>query len=67
MKQQKKGDNNENCVVVVANDDLLISCDKNVVNYVHDESRGLVDSCAIFHVTPRKDLFYSYSSGNLGC
>lgn len=38
MRQQKKEGDNENRVDVVANDDLLVSCDENVVNLVRDES-----------------------------
>lgn len=38
MKKQSKLGDNENHVVVVANYDLLVSCDENVVNIVFDES-----------------------------
>ena len=63
MKQQNKEGNNENRVAVVANDDLLISCE-NAVNLVRDESRWSVNSSATSHVTPRKELFSSYTLGN---
>lgn len=38
MKKQSKLGDNENHVVVVANEDLLVSCDENAVNFVCDES-----------------------------
>ena len=38
MRQQKREGDNENRVAVVANNDLLVSCDENVINLVRDES-----------------------------
>ena len=38
MTQQKREGDNENCVAVVANNDLLVSCDENAINLVRDES-----------------------------
>ena len=38
MKQQKKEGDNENHIVVIANDYLLVSCDENFINLVRDES-----------------------------
>ena len=58
--------NNENRVAVVANDDLLVSCDANAINLVRDESSWFVDSGATSHVTPKKELFSSYTPGNFG-
>ena len=64
MKQQKREGDNENRVAVVANDDLLVSCDANAINLVRDESSWFVDSGATSHVTPKKELFSSYTRGN---
>ena len=66
MRQQKREGDNENRVAVVANDDLLVSCDANAINLVRDESRWFVDSGATSHVTPKKELFSSYTPGNFG-
>ncbi|KAF3650280.1 Eukaryotic translation initiation factor 3 subunit A [Capsicum annuum] len=64
IRRQKKEGDNENCIVVVANDDLLVACGESVINLVCDESSWFVDSGAISHVTPKKKLFSSYTSGN---
>lgn len=64
MKQQKKVGDNENRVAIVAKDDLLVACGENAINLVCDESRWFVDSGATSHVTPKKELFSSYTPGN---
>ena len=66
MRQQKREGDNENRVAVVANDNLLVSCDANAINLVRDESSWFVDSGATSHVTPKKELFSSYTPGNFG-
>ena len=66
MRQQKREGDNENRVAVVANDDLLVSCDANAINLVRDESSWFVDSGATSHVTPKKELFSSYTPDNFG-
>lgn len=65
MRQQKKQGDNENRVDVVSNDDLLVSYDENVVNFVCDESILFVGFVATPHVTPN-NYFLSYTLGNYG-
>ena len=64
LKEGKKEENNENNVVDVVKDDLLFACDKDVINFVSQDTSWIVDSGATSHVTPRKDLFSSYTSVN---
>ena len=64
LKEGKKEENNENNVVVVVQDDLLFACDKDVINFVSQDTSWIVDSGATSHVTPRKDFFSSYTSVN---
>ncbi|KAF3652829.1 hypothetical protein FXO38_15906 [Capsicum annuum] len=66
IRRQKKGGDNENHVVVVANDDLLVACGENAINLVRDESSWFVDSGATSHVTPKKELFSSYTPDDFG-
>ncbi|PHU21416.1 hypothetical protein BC332_06523 [Capsicum chinense] len=66
IRRQKKEGDNENRVVVVANDDLLVACGENAINLVRDESSWFVDSGATSHVTPKKELSSSYTPGNFG-
>ncbi|RDX60189.1 hypothetical protein CR513_61692, partial [Mucuna pruriens] len=37
-----------------------------IVNFVSDESMWIIDSGATLHVTPRKEFFTSYTSGDFG-
>lgn len=63
MRQQKKDGDNENHVALVAKGDLLVACSESAINLVCDESSWFVDSGATSHVTPRKELFSSYTPG----
>ncbi|KAH0696222.1 hypothetical protein KY285_013054 [Solanum tuberosum] len=67
LKEGKKEENNGNNVVVVVRDDLHFACDKDVINFVSQDTSWIVDSGATSHVTPRKDFFSSYTSVNSGC
>ena len=64
LKEGKKEENNENNVVPVVQDDLLFACDKDVINFVSQDTSWIVDSRATSHVTSRKDFFSSYTSVN---
>ena len=67
LKERRKDENNENnvvVVVVVVQDDLLFACDKDVINFIPQDTSCLVDSGATSHFTPRKDFFSSYTSFN---
>ena len=64
LKEGKKEENNENIVVAIVQDDLLFTCDKDVINFVSQDTSWIVDSRATSHVTSRKDFFSSYTSVN---
>ena len=64
LKEGKKEENNENNVVVVVHDELLFACDKDIINFVSQDTSWIVDSGATSHVTPIKDLLSSYNSVN---
>ena len=64
LKEGKKDENNENNVVIVVQDDLLFACDKDVINFISQDTSWIVDSGATSHVTPRKDFFSSYTPVN---
>ena len=64
LKEGKGEENNENNVVVVVQDDLLFACDKDVINFVSQDTSWVLDSRATSHATPRKDFFSSYTSVN---
>ena len=57
IKEGKKEKNNENNVVPVVQDDLLFACDKDIINFVSQDTSWIVDSGATSHVTQRKDFF----------
>ncbi|MCI76505.1 hypothetical protein A2U01_0097775, partial [Trifolium medium] len=59
-------DHDDDRVTTATNDDLVIFRDHESVNLVSDESMWIVDNGATFHVTPRKEFFTSYSSGDFG-
>ena len=61
LKEGKKEENNENNVVDVVKDDLLLACNKEVINFVSQDTSWIVDSGATSHVTPRKDFFSCYT------
>ena len=64
LNKGKKEENNENNVVVVVQEDLFFACDKDVINFVSQDTSWIVDSRGTSHVTPRKDFFSSYTSVN---
>ena len=64
IKEGKREENNENNIVPVVQDDLLFACDKDVINFVPQDTTWIVEFGATSHVTPRKDFFLSYTSVN---
>nr|KYP60460.1 Retrovirus-related Pol polyprotein from transposon TNT 1-94 [Cajanus cajan] len=54
------------CVATATCGDLVILSDHGSVNLVSDESMWIVDSGATLHVTPWKEFFTSYTSGDFG-
>ena len=44
--------------------DLVLLCNFKLVNLISDESMWIVDSGATLHVTPRKEFFIFYTSGD---
>ncbi|KAK8600833.1 hypothetical protein V6N12_050681 [Hibiscus sabdariffa] len=50
----------------VTREDLLVICDKNLVNLACDETSWAIDIGASIHVTSRRDFFTSYTPGDFG-
>ncbi|KAK8589424.1 hypothetical protein V6N12_023821 [Hibiscus sabdariffa] len=50
----------------VTREDLLVICDKNLVNLACNETSWVIDIGASIHVTSRRDFFTSYTLGDLG-
>src|SRR6266487_4225588 len=66
QKQRDHEDHDDDRVTTAINDDLVILRDHESINLVSDESMWIVDSGATLHVTPRKEFFTSYTSGDFG-
>ncbi|CAJ2637320.1 unnamed protein product [Trifolium pratense] len=66
QKQRYHEDHDDDRVTTAINDDLVILRDHESINLVSDESMWIVDSGATLHVTPRKEFFTSYTSGDFG-
>ncbi|RDY08818.1 hypothetical protein CR513_06903, partial [Mucuna pruriens] len=65
-KLKEKDHDDDDHVTIVTGDDLVILQDFELVNLVYDESMWIIDSDATLHVTPRKEFFTSYTSGDFG-
>lgn len=65
-KQRDKNHDDDDRVTTATCDDLIILRDYDSVNLVSDESMWIIDSGATLHVTPRKEFFTSYTSGDFG-
>ncbi|KAK8524988.1 hypothetical protein V6N12_029838 [Hibiscus sabdariffa] len=75
LKRENKGggdkhDRNDNekpeRVATATREDLLVICDKNLINLVCEETTWVIDTGASTHVTSRKDFFTSYTPGDFG-
>ena len=65
-KKEKHHDNDDRFTTAICDDDLIILRDHDSVNLVSDEIMWIIDSGATLHVTPRKEFFTSYTSGDFG-
>lgn len=65
-QKSKDQDDGDRVTATTSDDDLVILRDYDSVNLVSDESMWIIDSGATLHVTPRKEFFTSYSSGDFG-
>ncbi|RDX64833.1 hypothetical protein CR513_56558, partial [Mucuna pruriens] len=65
-KKGKSKEKDDDCVTTTTGDALVILRDFESVNFVSDESMWIIDSSATLHVTPRKELFTSYTAGDFG-
>ena len=63
---QERKENNSDRVFTTTPDDLLIVGQESTITIVSDESYWIIDSGASIHVTPRKEFFTSYTSGDFG-
>jgi hypothetical protein len=60
LKEEK-----DTAAVTFDGDDLVV-CEDAYVNLACHESMWVVDMAASFHITPHRDFFSSYISGNFG-
>ena len=65
-RDEDKDKENDKYTVVLAYDDVLIMYHENFVNLALDDSSLIMDSDASCHVTPRRDLFTSYTVDDFG-
>jgi transposase InsO family protein len=67
LKEKCEEPKEEKDTTAVASDgDYLVVCEDAYVNLACHESMWVVDTVASFHITPHKDFFSSYTSGNFG-
>ncbi|RDX72209.1 hypothetical protein CR513_48336, partial [Mucuna pruriens] len=64
--KSKEKDHDNDRVTTTTGNDLVILRDFESVNFVSDESMWIIDSSATLQVTPRKELFTSYTSSDFG-
>ncbi|KAG8362914.1 hypothetical protein BUALT_BualtUnG0024500 [Buddleja alternifolia] len=71
-KRDQKHGNNENkkddkdTTAVATDGDVVIICDDACVSSSCQETDWIIDSGASYHITPHRDMFTSYTSGNFG-
>ncbi|KAG8388967.1 hypothetical protein BUALT_Bualt02G0180300 [Buddleja alternifolia] len=71
-KRDQKNGNNENkkddkdTTAVATDGDVVIICDDACVSSSCQETDWFIDSGASYHITPHRDIFISYTSGNFG-
>ena len=63
---KQKKDDGEDRVSIATSNDLVTVHDENTINLVGNESSWVFDTGASLHVTPRKEYFTSYTSGDFG-
>ncbi|RDX79121.1 hypothetical protein CR513_40493, partial [Mucuna pruriens] len=63
-KEKNHDDDDDDYVTTATSDDLVILQDFESVNLVFDESMCIIDSGVTLHVTPRNELFISYTLGD---
>lgn len=67
LKEKGEESKEEKDTAAVASDgDDLVVCEDAYVNLACHESMWVVDTAASFHITPHRDFFSSYTSGNFG-
>ncbi|RDY10772.1 hypothetical protein CR513_04649, partial [Mucuna pruriens] len=64
--KEKDHDDDDDHVTTAIGDDFVILRDFVSINLVSDKSMWIIDSSATLHVTPRKELFTSYTLGDFG-
>ncbi|KAG8368575.1 hypothetical protein BUALT_Bualt15G0059800 [Buddleja alternifolia] len=71
-KRDQKNENNENkkddkdTTAVATDGDVVIICDDACVSSSCQETDWIIDSGVSYHITPHRDMFTSYTSGNFG-
>jgi hypothetical protein len=64
-KDEKRQDE-KNTAAVASDGDVVFAFDEAYVNLACNESMWVVDTATSFHITPHRDFFSSYTSGNFG-
>ncbi|RDY10991.1 hypothetical protein CR513_04408, partial [Mucuna pruriens] len=65
-KLKEKDHDDDDRVTTATGDDLVILRGFESINLVSNESMSIINSSATLHVTPRKEFFTSYTSGDFG-
>ena len=65
-KNQNKAEEQNTTVVLRIEDVVLAIGDDECCNVSHPYVECVIDSASSYHVTPRKDLFTSYKTGDFG-
>ncbi|RDX71840.1 hypothetical protein CR513_48753, partial [Mucuna pruriens] len=65
-KSKENDHDDDDHITTTTDNDLVILRDFELVNLVPDESVWIIDCGATLHVTPRKELFTSYTSSDFG-
>ena len=66
MKKGNEEKKDRDHIDTVAAADLVIVCDKEVINFAYQETSWVIDNGVVLHATLKKELFSSYMPGNFG-
>lgn len=65
-KNEKKDEDGDRVSAADSTGDLVHVSEIDLVNTMSDDHSWVIDSAATLHMTPRKELFTSFKSGNFG-
>ena len=64
--KEKERQEEKYTTTAAADDDIVFAFDEAYSNLACDKSTWVVDTIASFHITPHRDFFSSYTSGDFG-